>query len=335
MSVLPVLPRFSKILLTGHQYSCLPYTVALVAALSVPNAFITESQLDITKKPACSETEVFSTAERLEEDARSARRKEYNSAQARLSKLGGNSDVLKPLTAVLDHATSTDSNAFCNENFLRPKAMREAQLLRQQLTDLLRADPKYSSLLPLSGKDLVHPSEKQVRYLRQVTAAGFIDQIAIRADLAPSPPEEPRKPRRAADVKYLSLFPSSLHREEDRAVYIHPSSVLARLAPTDVPKYIVYSSLQRSTNSSKVRILPLTPVSAAQLCLLTKGTPLQSLGKPIKEVVLDTEGGLKRECWLVPTLQGPAGSQGWPLPAQKVVQKEVGGVWVDEQESSV
>ncbi|KAI9882547.1 MAG: hypothetical protein M1823_005707 [Watsoniomyces obsoletus] len=325
MSALPLLPRFSKILLTGHGYGCLPYTIALVAALSVPDLFVEESiALSALSTPG------VHNAVQMGNTEDEARTRAYRQAQARFAQLGGDSDALKMLAAVLAHAAADDPIAFCAENFIRLKAMREAQLLRRQLSYLLRADPTYTSMLSAMKDSLPSPTPKQVKYLKQVVASGFTDQVAIRADLAPNPPDQPRKPKRATTVPYLPLFPSSLHHEDEKAVYIHPSSQLARLAAGNVPDYIIYWKLQRSANTSKVRMHPLTPVSALQLAGLTQGTPLQENGKPIKEVITNDVDGLKRVRWVVPTLRGSTGSQGWPLPARKVVQIKENGIWVDK-----
>ena len=326
MAALPLMPRFSKILLEGDGRGCLPYTIALVAALSVPDLFITEesAMVHIPSNPSTDMT----TEER---ERREARIKAYNKAHARFSRLGRDSDALKLVAAALAEAAAPSSAVFCAENFLRPKAMREVQMLRGQLCHLLRADPPRRAALPSSTGSLPAPSDKQLRYLEQIVAAGFIDQVAIRADLAPTNVEQARQSKRAINVPYLPLFPRSLHGEEERAVYIHPSSVLARASAGNLPPYVIYSRLQRSANASKVRMHPLTAVNAAQLATLTKGTTLQQDGKPIKEVITNEADGIKRVCWVVPSLRGGPGSQGWPLPARKVVQRMRNGAWVEEK----
>ncbi|KAL8894879.1 MAG: hypothetical protein Q9207_008378 [Kuettlingeria erythrocarpa] len=48
LSIYPLSPRLSKILLIGHQQKCMPYTIAMVAALSVPELFPISKQM----KPA-------------------------------------------------------------------------------------------------------------------------------------------------------------------------------------------------------------------------------------------------------------------------------------------
>jgi ATP-dependent RNA helicase DHX37/DHR1 len=78
----------------------------------------------------------------------------------------------------------------------------------------------------------------------------------------------------------------------------------------------------------------LTDISGAQIAGLTKGTPLLSYGKPIKEIKASTgaDGVMTREVWVVPYLRAEnSGGQGWPLPAKKVKQKKLPGKgWVVE-----
>ena len=46
MSLFPLSPRFSRILVGGRQHGCLPYTISIVAALSVGDPFLREETLD-------------------------------------------------------------------------------------------------------------------------------------------------------------------------------------------------------------------------------------------------------------------------------------------------
>lgn len=45
MSNYPVTPRFAKMLVIGHQHGCMPYVIAVVAALSVGDPFLREESL--------------------------------------------------------------------------------------------------------------------------------------------------------------------------------------------------------------------------------------------------------------------------------------------------
>lgn len=46
MSLFPLSPRFSKMLVSGRQHGCLPYVIALVSALSVGDPFLREEAID-------------------------------------------------------------------------------------------------------------------------------------------------------------------------------------------------------------------------------------------------------------------------------------------------
>lgn len=339
LSIYPLSPRFGKMLQIGNAHNCIEYVIALVAALTVADLFIPENQLDVTEIPR-DDNQVYTNADRLEDTAREKRRKEYNRAMRIFSKHDEGSDALKSLAAVCAYAYAPDGDRFCEQMFLRSRALKETQQLRQQLTHIVRANNP--GLLGEFRARLPEPSDKQVRALKQIVTAGFIDQVAIRADMAPVPPEIARKPRRAIDVPYLTLFPSLDGRAtelDEKAVYIHPTSNLSRFSPKELPQYIAYSQLQRAAASSitgdktpKVRMHALTTPSGLHLSALAHGTPLVEYGKPIGKV--ESLGGKpeKRECWVIPSLVGERGSTGWPLPAKKVVQrKEAKEGWVIEK----
>jgi len=329
LSIYPLSPRFSKMLLIGHQHNCMAHTIALVAALAVPDIFIPENQLDLS--PA-SPSSINTTPEDRQADAsRAKRKKDYTQVSSLFSRNSPNADALKVLTAFCAYAYAPIPFDFCNQFFLRPKALLEASHLRQQLHNIVRSN--HPNLLPgVYNPKLPEPSTKQLKALTQIVAAAFVDQVAVRYDVAPSPPELVRKPTRAIDVPYLPLFPAHMGKAEDLldvAVFIHPSSVLSSLPPASLPTYLVYSHLQRSTPSTinnirkpRTRMHALAAVTAKQLFALARGTPLVRYGKPIGKTL--KEDGKTRECWVVPELVGGGGAGGlggaWPLPAVKVLQ---------------
>lgn len=340
MSIFPLSPRFARILLVGHLHDCLPYTIALVAGLSAADVFIPENQAVPAAKEK-EEDEYFTSADRIEEDVRQIIKRQFNKVQKDFCFLDDKSDAIKLLQVVGEYAHEP-TEAWCQAHFVRYKVLKEIAQLRKQITDLLRTNITAFTVLKYQEK-LDPPSSKQVKALKQMVAAGFLDNIAIRADLAPNPPEGRRKPTRTIDVPYLTLSPSHLRREdEDKAVYIHPSSPLTHVSPQECPEYIVYSYLQRPAPSPatpnkipKTRMHALTDMTGGQLAALAKGTPLLTYGKPIKEVMPKMKGeGLanERECWVIPYLRAEGtGGLGWPLPARKVTQKKIPGRgWVVE-----
>ena len=340
MSIFPLSPRFARILLVGHLHDCLPYTIALVAGLSAADVFIPENQVIPAAAPK-EEGEFLTNAERVEEDFRLSTRRKFNKVQKDFCFLDDKSDAIKLLQVVGEFAHEP-TEAWCQAHYVRYKVLKEILQLRRQITDLLKTNIAAFAGLKYQEK-LDPPSAKQVKALKQMVAAGFIDHIAIRADLSPNPPETRRKPTRAIDVPYLTFFPSHIKRDDDdKAVYIHPSSPLAHISPQECPEYIVYSYLQRAAPAAatpekipKTRMHALTDITGGQLAALAKGTPLLHYGKPIKEVIPKAEGegdAKVRECWVIPYLRAEGtGGMGWPLPARKVTQKKIPGRgWVVE-----
>jgi ATP-dependent RNA helicase DHX37/DHR1 len=356
MSIFPLSPRFARILLIGHLHDCIQYTIALVAGLSASDVFIPENQAIPMIAPKDDGEGHFTNEDRIQEDARASVSRAYNKVQKEFCFFDDKSDAIKLLQVVGEYAHEP-TEAWCISHFVRFKPLKEILQLRRQITDLLRTNIPAFANLNFQEK-LPPPSQTQVKALKQMVAAGFVDHVAMRADLSPTPSSisTRRKPRRAIDVPYLTLFPSRLrnftdgNEETDKAVYIHPASLLAHLSPQETPSYIIYSYLQRSTPSSvtiasgetkskipKTRMHALTDISGAQLAALAKGTPLLTYGKPIKEVKsTGLESGKPdvnvRECWVIPYLRAECvGGMGWPLPARKVVQRKVPGRgWVVE-----
>ncbi|KAG6040082.1 hypothetical protein E4U41_001423 [Claviceps citrina] len=342
MSLFPLSPRFARILLVGHLHDCLPYTIALVAGLSAAEVFLPEAQA-IPQLAAREDVDFRTTADVVAEDRQANVRRLFNEVHRNFCYLDDRSDAIKLLQVVGEFAHEPTED-WCERHFVRFKVLREIQQLRKQITELLRNNMAAFASLKYQDK-LEPPTPKQVSALKQMAAAGFVDQVAIRADLSPAPPEQYRKPRRAVDVPYVPLIP--LHEiqgpDQDSLVYMHPTSPLSRLSVQECPEYVVYSHLQRATPSGpdsgkkqpKTRMHSLTDVTAGQLSGLAKGTPLLSYGKPIKETrapAAGPDGALTRECWVVPYLRAEkTGGQGWPLPAKKVTQKKVPGRgWVVE-----
>ncbi|KAJ5203935.1 ATP-dependent RNA helicase DHR1 [Penicillium cinerascens] len=338
LSTYPLSPRFGKMLYIGHQHGCMPYVIALVAALAVGDLFVNQNEFNPPQpKPSQKKDDsdssddervVYTNADRLEDTEREQRSKDYARVHRLLSKHDDNSDALKYLSAICAYAYAPDGDAFSERMFFRAKAFKEATQLRRQLTDIVRSNNP--GLIGAYEAKLPEPTPKQVKALKQIVTAGFIDHVAIRADLAPIPPEQERAPRRAIDVPYFTLFRSregNLQELSERAVYVHPTSILSKLSPKEMPQYIIYSHLQQSSSlvagqTPKIRMFPLVTPSGLQLAAIAHDTPLIEYGKPIGKTEVLEGIPQRRSCWVIPNLVGDAGGTGWPLPAKKVVQKK-------------
>lgn len=340
MNVFPLSPRFSKILIIGQQHGCLPYIIAIVAALTVGEVFIPEHQLDISEpeergdSPPDNETMIQRTQ-------RANRRKEYGRAHRNFSRLDTTCDALKLLSVVCAYEYEKRPAEFCDRNFVRLRGMQEIHKLRQQITNIIKVN--CPGVMGSFESKIVPPTTLQVKAIKQIVATGFIDQVAIRADLVPNSTFKlgQTSSKKVTDVPYMTLFASSTiyqpqnsSNSQDIAVYIHPTSILA--SQSSYPEYLVYSELKKSMSATgKVRMRPLTSVTGSQLAALAKNTPLVTYSKPLDHVppkVLPDSGGNRRECWVIPRIGGAIGNSGlgWPLPAKKVIQKTDGVKWVME-----
>jgi ATP-dependent RNA helicase DHX37/DHR1 len=336
----PLSPRFAQMLRLGVIHKCVSHATAMVAALDVPEIFIPESLLDL-RSPDNQEQELWTVADEEAQSRREARAKAYRKAHNSMSRLSHSSDAMKLFAAVIMYNQDSHSDAVCEQYFMRSKALKEVIQLRDQLKSIVKNihpdTHEHTTQIELSD-----PSEKEVHILRQIVAAGFVDQVAIRADLLPNPPILERKPKRAIDVRYQTLLPSydksSIQSEEEKYVFLHPSSVLANNVPSKLPAYVVYHRLQRSQSSKsgiipKTRMFPLTPVTGEQLAVLARGTDLIEISKPRGKVAVlpSIKGRERRQCHVDLSILGRRGEIGWTLARKEVIQRrETGEGWIVE-----
>ncbi|KAG4303910.1 hypothetical protein PORY_002654 [Pneumocystis oryctolagi] len=342
MSLFPLAPRYSKMLIIGQQHECLPYIIAIVSALSVDDPFMRKNELgsyninnekikknDYAKEqPTCD----------FSEDSQLEKKNEYKKlldAHKQFCGLDDTSDVLKLLCAVCAYAYDGEKDSFCVRNFLRVKTMTEIQKLRHQITDIMKSN--FPNSVSEYNMKLNPPSKLQVNAIKQIVAAGFIDQIAIRADLLSGHSKTGFKSK-IVHTPYFTLFPTllehhnSLEGDDDPAVYIHSSSVIVNNIkdPQLLPKYIIYHSLYRSSNLSKVKMRTLTTIEANEISGLAKSTPLLTYSKPLEypcPQIIPESQGLKRKCWVIPRLCANNGqaNKSWNLPARSIIQKRTAG----------
>lgn len=358
----PVNPRFGKMVLLALRNQILGPTIALVAGLAVGDLIIPEVQranFDLDEQLASDDDSQRSDDGREQERAEKAahvasqqRHSAYSRAQATLSRWDDRSDAVKILTAVAIHADAqysgplgTGASAVCGEFSLREKSMDEVQMLRRQLHNLV-GDAAFEHKLGVQ-------TNKELAILNQVAAGGFVDQVAIRTDMLKGTTGFGRKPRRAIEVPYRTLIPSmddaagkgATPQETEilRSVFVHSSSVLARLSVKEMPQFIIYSHLSRATPSSisssktmRTRMHPLTTIGPKALAVLAENTPLLQVGKPvgkIEDLARGEDGRQRRQCWVSVSLRAPssASTDEWPLGAWKVVQKRGSRDWEIEK----
>jgi len=131
--------------------------------------------------------------------------------------------------------------------------MEEIHKLRAQIINIIRlyfpqADVSFSAKLVPPSKNQVSPVQRlnvelkimiatQIKILKQIVTAAFIDQVAARKDLVESNHSSGAQHSNSRGVPYRAIGIS-----ED--VFLHPSSVLSNRPP---PDYIVFQEVVGTT----------------------------------------------------------------------------------------
>ncbi|CAG4932585.1 unnamed protein product [Colias eurytheme] len=143
VSAFPLLPRYGKMLALSHQQNLLPYTIALVAALTVPE--IMSGKPD--SWPATGN-----------------------------SLLLGDPGVLLRAVGAAEYAhTKGEEELFCAKYGLREKALKEIRKIRKQLTSEINLS--VSGVNVAVDPEMKPPDENQARLLRQLLLSGLGDQV--------------------------------------------------------------------------------------------------------------------------------------------------------------
>nr|XP_040052182.1 probable ATP-dependent RNA helicase DHX37 [Gasterosteus aculeatus aculeatus]XP_040052183.1 probable ATP-dependent RNA helicase DHX37 [Gasterosteus aculeatus aculeatus] len=215
MASFPVAPRYAKMLALGKQQDCLPYVIAMVAAMTVREIF---EDLD---RPAGSEDESSKLTQRR---ARLNQVRRLWARQGAPLLLG---DLMVMLGAVGACEFADCTPKFCEDNGLRYKAMVEIRRLRGQLTNAVNAVCPEVGLFV--NPKMAPPTEHQVICLRQIVLAGLGDHLARRVQAQDT-----------LDPKWKNGYKTT---QLDDVVFIHPSSALFRT----MPEFIVYQEIIETT----------------------------------------------------------------------------------------
>ncbi|KAK0504014.1 P-loop containing nucleoside triphosphate hydrolase protein [Armillaria luteobubalina] len=251
MSLFPLSPRFARMLVGSQQHQCLPYVVAIVSALSVGDPFLHDEGLATHEDSGLDDDDDNDLGHLKSENVKAKealrlRRKAFFQSQQTHSSLGkGTSDMFRVLSVVGAYEYAGGGLKFCGEHFVRPKIGNIVQT-------------NFPGVKPGFEPNLRPPNDVQIKVLRQLLTAGFIDQVAVRKD---------RVEKVSSGTQYASskgVPYKAIGISED--VFIHPSSVLASKSP---PEYVVFNEIVRT---SRVWIKGVTVVNPAWLASLGKGS---------------------------------------------------------------
>ncbi|KAI0269827.1 P-loop containing nucleoside triphosphate hydrolase protein [Gloeopeniophorella convolvens] len=291
MSLFPLSPRFSKMLVSSRRHGCLPYVIVIVSAMSVGDPFLREEALGVDDVSENEEELSHITSEKIRSKVASKlRRRAYFQSQQLHASLGkSSSDLFSILSVVGAYEYAGGGQTFCAEHFVRPKAMEEIRKLRSQISSIVQTN--FPDIDAGFTPKLAPPTDLQLKILRQLITSCFIDQVAVRKELVEKDSATGVQYTTANGVPYRALGIA-----ED--VYIHPSSAFAMQSP---PDYIVYHEVVRT---SQVWLKGLTVINPAWLSSLGKAS-LCTFSKPFKN-----KAG---ELMVTPRF----GPDGWELPPVK------------------
>ncbi|EDW66092.1 probable ATP-dependent RNA helicase kurz [Drosophila virilis] len=227
ISRFPVAPRFGKMLALSNQQQLLPYSVCLVAALSVQELLV-------------------ETGVQRDEDVAPVSNKFH---QRRMSwaasgnyRLLGDPMVLLRAVGAAEYAGSQGKLAsFCEANGLRSKAMNEVRKLRVQLTNEINLNVCDVELCV--DPQLKPPSDAQARFLRQILLAGMGDHVARKVPLDEIGDKEERR-----RLKYAYNC-----ADMEQPAFMHSSSVLKQTPPDWIIYQEVYELQHGDTQKMFIR----------------------------------------------------------------------------------
>lgn len=341
MSIFPLSPRFSKMLLVSNDQNCMAYIVSIVSALSVGDPFLTEYELGINEKKSVNNTNVDEEEKEeeindIDPEQQRVIRTKFHKSRAKFGKLDKFSDVFRLLSVIsaMDYVPKDKRTKFINDNFLRGKLMEEIVKLRKQLMYIIKSNTSKENIaVNIKDEDLKSeiPTEIQIKLLKQMVCSGFVDNIAIRADFLF--PEEAKITNRTSliNIPYIPVLSQKKPVVEETFVYIHPTSILNNIGELP-PKYLVYHSLHLGANG-KTRMNSLCDIKSTPLANIARKGELLSYSKPLtgqglKTINLSTT---ERYCYVVPRFGSTTDSDikfGWELNPIPVHQKKEDGKWI-------
>lgn len=342
MNLFPLSPRYSKMLLVSNNQNCLSYVISIVSGLSVGDPFIKEHELGISEinmkqnEEKEDGTETFIDKDELERKKKL--RTQFYKSKNKFSKLDPYSDVFRLLSCIcaLDYVPREQRDKFLRNHFLRAKVMEEIIKLRKQLLYITKSNTTEESIaVNIRDEDLKTemPNEIQLKLLKQMICAGFVDQIAIRADEI-FPDDAPITNRTLiSNIPYVPVLAQKTQEISECFTYIHPSSILNNIGDIP-PKFIVYHSLHKG--GVKTRLDALCDIKSTPLANVAKSGSLLQYSKPLSGQGLKSINitPTERYCYVVPRFGSTINSDlkiGCDLNPIAVHQKKENGQWIVDE----
>ncbi|XP_050353466.1 probable ATP-dependent RNA helicase kurz isoform X2 [Nymphalis io] len=266
VSAFPLLPRYGKMLALSHQFNLLPYTIALVSALTVQEVMTGKAD----SWPATGNTLLL-----------------------------GDPGVLLRAVGAAEYAhVKGEQELFCAKYGLREKAIKEIRKLRKQLTSEINLS--VSGVNATIDPEMKPPDDKQAKLLRQLLLSGLGDQVGRKIGLEEvKNGEDKRKFKYAYHCSNLEE-PVFLHSESILRKSIPEWVVYQELyetGETDRKKMVM-----RNVAAIEPEWLP---IYVPQLCNLGEplSTPEPSYDETSGRVKCHFKGTFGMSCWELPVVE--------------------------------
>ncbi|KAG2509571.1 hypothetical protein BBO99_00008864 [Phytophthora kernoviae] len=302
----PVATRFAKMLLLAQKLNVIEYTIAIVAGLSGHSPFIHAVDRREKENNAGDEggEEEKSELEEMEKEWREAEEMRKHAQW-----IDQESDVLSLLRAAGAYAYTGGSSQFCKDNHLHEKTMQNMLKLRQQLTRIInKLYVEENGFTPIVLKPKMPPPDLETQgTLRQIVAAGFLDQVAKRVPTG-TITEGTKIERNCAYIAATGNV--------KEAVYIHPHSSVFTPNPSKLPQFVVYQHIMRTTRAYMKMV---TAVEPEWLAGIGKNTPLCKYAPPLAEPAPFYHPELDEvQCYA----KAQYGMHQWSLPTARIAYPE-------------
>ncbi|KAL6930392.1 related to Probable ATP-dependent RNA helicase DHR1 [Hanseniaspora guilliermondii] len=336
MSLFPLNPRFSKMLLLSNNIELLPYVVSIVCGLTIGNPFIDLNSITNGLKKAEAEDQDSQSLTKEEEDEIKKKSYKYNKNMSKFTKLDQFSDIFKLLSCIsaVDYIPREKLEDFFRDHFLRSKLMLEIIKLRKQIVNIIKTHTGNQTMKELNQDSLKtgKPTEQQIKLLKQIVCAGFVDQVAIRGDYLYPDEVQIGNNTSISKIPYVPVLQGkeNLESHAELFAFIHPESILNSCGQAP-PKYMIYNTLLKNNDGTRTRIFPLCDIKSLPLVNIANTTSLIAYSKPISNLTVKPKdiSMTERLCYVVPHFGDNDNDLrvSFDLNPVYVRQKKVNGDW--------
>ena len=339
MSLFPLNPRFSKMLLLSNDSKILPYVISIVCGLTIGDPFIDLNSILTSKKKVedemANDDENYRISKEDEEEIKKESYK-YNKNTNKFTKLDPFSDIFKLLSCIcaLDYVKKEQLDKFFADHYVRSKIMLEIMKLRKQIVSIIKINSNDESLSNINNDSLKteKPTELQIKLLKQIICSGFVDQVAIRGDVLYPDELQIGNNTSISKIPYVPVLQSKENIESitELFAYIHPGSIINACGQLP-PKFLIYNTLLKNQDGTRTRMFPLCDIKSLPLVNIANNTSLISYSKPITNLSVKPKdiSISERLCYVIPHFGDNDNDLrvSFDLNPVYVKQKRINGEW--------